>query len=73
MHTVAQTRTLLAAGLGTELIGEILSCMSVETLLLDDCRGRLELERQWLTSEIDRISAARSMLDGLLETATPSR
>jgi hypothetical protein len=41
VQTVTHIRTLLAAGLGMDFIGEILSCMSGESLLLDDCRERL--------------------------------
>lgn len=70
VRTVAHTQTLLAAGLRTDLIAEILSCMTGEALLLQDCRGRLELERQRLTMEVDRIRAARSILDSLLAHTT---
>lgn len=71
VRTVAHTQTLLAAGLGTELIGEILSCMAGESLLLDDCRERLEQERQRMTDEVDEIVTARSILDGLLADGSP--
>lgn len=70
VRTVAHIRTLLAAGLGTDLIGEILSCMTGETLLLDDCRERLGAERRRMTADIDRLSDARAMLDRLLATTT---
>lgn len=66
VQTVRHIQTLLTAGLGLDLIREILSCMHGESLLLADCRERLERERQRLTADIDRISAARSMLDNLL-------
>ncbi|AKU17801.1 MerR family transcriptional regulator [Luteipulveratus mongoliensis] len=66
VQTVAHIRLLLAAGLRTELITEMLSCMTGETVLGDGCRGRLEVERQRLTDEIDRVGAARSVLDDLL-------
>lgn len=65
-RTVAHVQTLLSAGLGMDLIAEILSCMSGETLLLDDCRARLETERHRMTSDIDRLADARAMLDNLL-------
>jgi DNA-binding transcriptional MerR regulator len=68
VRTVAHARILLAAGLGTDLIADILSCMTGEALPLQDCRARLEVERQRLTQQIDEISTARSMLDGLLAT-----
>jgi DNA-binding transcriptional MerR regulator len=66
LRTVAHTQTLLAAGLGTNLIAEILSCMAGETLLLEDCRERLAAERQRMTHDLERIGTARSILDGLL-------
>lgn len=66
VRTVKHIQTLIAAGIGLELINEILSCMSGETLLLDDCRDRLLRERQRMTAVIDRTRSARSMLDGLL-------
>ncbi|MGH3545067.1 MAG: MerR family transcriptional regulator [Mycobacteriales bacterium] len=71
VRTVAHIQTLLNAGLGMDLIAEILSCMSGETLLLDECRARLEVERHRMTSDIDRLAHARAMLDNLLAT-TPS-
>jgi DNA-binding transcriptional MerR regulator len=71
VQTVANIRTLLAAGLGMDLIGEILSCMSGERLLLDDCTDRLRHERRRLTDDIAQITHARSLLDDLL-TTTPA-
>lgn len=71
VRTVGRVQTLLAAGLGLDLIREILSCMSGETLLLDDCRERLEVERRRMTEGIDRIATARSILDDLLADTTP--
>lgn len=65
--TVAHIQTLLAAGLGMDLISEILSCMSGETSLLAGCRERLLHERRRMTADIDRLSSARSTLDGLLD------
>ncbi|MFC9895431.1 MerR family transcriptional regulator [Nocardia sp. NPDC127579] len=65
--TVAHIRTLLAAGLGMGLIGEILSCMSGASRLPADCRQRLLRERRRMTDDIARIDAARSMLDLLLD------
>ena len=69
-RTVAHVQTLLTAGLGMDLIAEIVSCMSGETLLLEDCRARLEVERHRMTSDIDRLAHARTMLDNLL-ASTP--
>ncbi|MQA77572.1 MAG: MerR family transcriptional regulator [Streptosporangiales bacterium] len=71
VQTVGHVQTLLAAGLGLDLIGQILSCMTGETLLLDDCRERLEAERRRMTEGVDRIITARSILDDLLADTTP--
>lgn len=68
VHKVAHIQTLLAAGLGMDLIGEILACMSGESLLLDDCRVRLEAERRRITGTIDELTHTRSLLDDLLAT-----
>lgn len=70
VRIVQHIQTLLAAGLGMDLITQIVSCISGETLLLEDCRERLLHERRRMTEDIDRIGAARSMLDRLL--ANPS-
>lgn len=66
VQKVVHTQTLLAAGIGTELIAEIFSCMSDESLLLDDCRERFQAERQRLTDELREVESARSLLDSLL-------
>lgn len=74
VSTVAHIQTLLAAGLGMDLIGQILGCLSGESLLLEDCRERLEAERRRMTDDIDRLVRTRSLLDNLLATArTPAR
>jgi hypothetical protein len=44
--------------------------MTGDTLLLHDCRDRLELERLRMTQEIDKIRTARSILDNLLAAPT---
>jgi hypothetical protein len=69
---VSHIQTLLAAGLGMDLIGEILSCMSGKTLLLDDCRERLEAERRRISDDIDQLAHSRSLLDDLLATTHAS-
>lgn len=68
VRKVAHIQTLLAAGLGMALIGEILACLSGESLLLDDCRERLEAERRRITGTIDQLAHSRSLLDDLLAT-----
>ena len=70
VRSVAHIQTLLAAGLGMDLIGDILSCLSGEALLLDDCRTRLGVERRRLTNDIDRLVRTRSLLDDLLATTS---
>jgi DNA-binding transcriptional MerR regulator len=72
IQTVAHIRTLLAAGLGMNLVGEILSCMSGESLIPDDCRERLRHERRRMTDNIDRLTHARSLLDDLLANTPAS-
>lgn len=66
---VERIRSLLAAGIPTELIAEILSCMVGDSLLLADCRERLLAERARMTSTIEQLAEARSLLDTLLVTA----
>jgi DNA-binding transcriptional MerR regulator len=68
IRKVSHIQTLLAAGLGMDLIGEILACLSAESLLLDDCRERLKIERRRITDDIDQLVHTRSLLDELLAT-----
>jgi DNA-binding transcriptional MerR regulator len=66
LDTVRRIRTLLAAGLGTELIAQILACMVDESRMLAGCRDRLLVERARMTDSIAQLTTARSLLDDLL-------
>ncbi|MEC3918727.1 MerR family transcriptional regulator [Nocardia sp. CDC160] len=67
VRTVGHIQTLLSAGLGMDLITEILTCESTGTPLLDGCRDRLLHERRRMTTDINRIRSARTLLDRLLD------
>jgi DNA-binding transcriptional MerR regulator len=71
IHRVAHVQTLLAAGLRMDLIAQILSCLTGDTLLLDNCRTRLESERHRLTATITHLTRTRSLLDALLDPPPP--
>ncbi|HVE96352.1 MAG TPA: MerR family transcriptional regulator [Pseudonocardiaceae bacterium] len=73
--TVLHVRSLLAAGLSTATIAELLPCMGVEgarlvadcpELLIDLCR-----ERDRLTASIGELDTARGALDAVIATASP--
>jgi DNA-binding transcriptional MerR regulator len=66
LDTVQRIRLLLAAGLGTELIAQILACMIDESQMLAGCRDRLLVERARMSDSIDQLASARSLLDDLL-------
>ncbi|MFI5780640.1 MerR family transcriptional regulator [Nocardia sp. NPDC051570] len=67
VRAVDHIQTLLSAGLGMDIITEILTCNSSGSPLLDGCRERLMHERRRMTADIDRISSARTILDQLLD------
>jgi DNA-binding transcriptional MerR regulator len=67
VRTVGHIQTLLSAGLGMDLISEILACMSDGSPMLDGCRERLLDERQRMAADIARIGAAVEMLNSLLD------
>ncbi|WP_207787473.1 hypothetical protein [Actinomycetospora cinnamomea] len=75
MPIVHHVRTLLAAGLSTATIADLLPCMGADgprlvatcPELLDD----LHRERDRLSAMIDELAAARDGLDAVIATATP--
>lgn len=75
VDVVHHVRTLLAAGLSTATIAELLPCMGADgprliascPELLDD----LQRERDRLTSMIDELTGARDGLDAVIATAAP--
>jgi DNA-binding transcriptional MerR regulator len=71
VDTVRHVRTLLAAGLPSHLIAELLPCM-VDTGngLMPGCRSMLpplESERDRLTASIEALSTARTLLAELID------
>ncbi|PZF81600.1 MerR family transcriptional regulator [Jiangella anatolica] len=71
VETVRHVRSLLAAGLPTHLIAELLPCM-VDTGdgLMPGCRSMLaplESERDRITAAIDALTDARALLTGLID------
>ena len=75
VDVVHHVRTLLAAGLSTTTIAELLPCMGADgprliascPELLDD----LQRERDRLTAMIDELTGARDGLDAVIATAGP--
>jgi DNA-binding transcriptional MerR regulator len=75
LDVVHHVRTLLAAGLSTATIADLLPCMGSDgprlvascPELLDD----LHRERDRLTAMIDELAAARDGLDAVIATAAP--
>ncbi|QFU88409.1 MerR family transcriptional regulator [Amycolatopsis sp. YIM 10] len=74
--TVEHIRNLLAAGLSTTTIADLLPCMGSEGgQLIADCPELLvdlHRERARLTAEITELTTARSTLDQVIATAPPS-
>ncbi|MBN6041143.1 MerR family transcriptional regulator [Amycolatopsis sp. 195334CR] len=74
--TVGHIRNLLAAGLSTTTIADLLPCMGSEGgKLIADCPELLvdlHRERARLTAEIAELATARSTLDRVIATAPPS-
>ena len=76
VDTVRHVRTLLSAGLTTEVIAEVLPCMvegdggrllAACPELVDELRG----ERDRITAAVDQLLAARTILDGILTAPVP--
>lgn len=70
-RTVGHIRLLLSAGLGTSVIAEILPCIPDDTTVLaptcPELLDGLEEERVRITRSIDELTAARNILDRLLQ------
>ncbi|SOE02002.1 MerR family transcriptional regulator [Blastococcus haudaquaticus] len=74
VRTVQHIRTLLAAGLPTATIAEVLPCLATDgdRLVVPDCAevlDELQRERDRLTDAIHGLEAARSELDGIIARA----
>jgi DNA-binding transcriptional MerR regulator len=74
--TVRHVRTLLAAGLTTDVIAEVLPCMvegdggrllATCPELVDELRG----ERDRITAAVEQLLAARTLLDSILAAPVP--
>jgi DNA-binding transcriptional MerR regulator len=72
VHTVRHIRLLLSAGLGTRVIAEILPCVPDDTTTLaptcPELLDGLTVERERLSASMERIAAARDILDRLIGT-----
>jgi DNA-binding transcriptional MerR regulator len=77
VHQVGHIRLLLSAGLGTTAIAEILACVPDDrTVLAPKCpelRDALMQERARISGSIDRLAAARDVLDRLIGRGTTRR
>lgn len=68
---VALIRDLLAAGLGTTAIAEVLPCVSNPSTQSSELTKRLIRERDRIDADIDRLVRTREALDGLISEAPP--
>lgn len=75
VHTVRHIQLLLSAGLGTTAIAEILPCVPDDTIVLaptcPELLDALAEERTRITTSIEKLTAARDILDRLIQ-GTPS-
>ena len=73
--TVQHIRNLLAAGLSTATIADLLPCMGTDgERLIADCPELLvdlHLERERISAAIDELMTARDTLDAVISTAPP--
>lgn len=73
--TVQHIRNLLAAGLSTTTIADVLPCMGVDGgRLIADCPELLldlDRERERITASIRELELARTTLDAVIATAPP--
>jgi DNA-binding transcriptional MerR regulator len=72
VHAVRHIRLLLSAGLGTTAIAEILPCIPDDTTVLaptcPELLDGLGQERARITRSIDKLIAAREILDRLIQS-----
>jgi DNA-binding transcriptional MerR regulator len=77
LHTVRHIRLLLSAGLGTSTIAEILPCIPDDaTTLAPTCPELIEgltEERARITGSIEKLTAARAVLDRLIQSGVRPR
>ncbi|GAA1501267.1 MerR family transcriptional regulator [Dactylosporangium maewongense] len=71
VHTVGHIQLLLSAGLGTTVIAEILPCVPDDTTVLaptcPELLDGLAEERARITRSIEKLAAARAILDRLIQ------
>ncbi|MEV4132883.1 MerR family transcriptional regulator [Dactylosporangium sp. NPDC049742] len=71
VHTVGHIQLLLSAGLGTTVIAEILPCVPDDTTVLaptcPELLDGLAEERDRITRSIEKLAAARAILDRLIQ------
>ncbi|GHJ05848.1 MerR family transcriptional regulator [Micromonospora humidisoli] len=75
LATVRRIQLLLSAGLGTAVIAEILPCVPDDTTVLaptcPELLDGLAEERARITAAMQRLAAARDILDSLIATGAP--
>lgn len=73
VDTVRQIRTLLAAGLTTAVIGQVLPCVREDGERLvptcPDLIGRLRRERARITESISQLRRSQDLIDSVLSAA----